>query len=241
MVPCQRRRLKADRCSGHLFAMANTKVEIVIDDQLAGSSPSRMKFNDIRLVGPLLIVALVGALMISPKFGQAEGSVGSSTICIDESRATAGGPTDLHAVGFVMPCPTTPVPTAAPTVVPTAAPTVAPTPQPPAPTVAPVPANRDFHPRGKIAGPTWMGAIEPTVHGDQVTLQFPPMLTIFVGEKNVVRVTAPGSGTVYRGLLPSNGKITFTGISNSYTVTTELITEADYCEIVPIEASDVVS
>lgn len=86
-----------------------------------------------------------------------------------------------------------------------------------------------------------MGAITPTVHGDQVTLQFPPLLTIFVGQKNVVRVTAAGGAPVYRGLLPANGKITFTGTTNSYTVTTELINHADYCEIVPIEASDVVS
>lgn len=85
-----------------------------------------------------------------------------------------------------------------------------------------------------VMGPTWLGPIVPTVAGDQITMKFPELLSVFIGQKNVVRVKGPGGGTVFVGRLPANRTISFTGLGGNYTVISELVTEADYTEIVPV-------
>lgn len=224
--------------------------ETLVDD---GAS-TRLKLNDIRIVGPLLVLLLGAAILINPGFVSADSSVGSSgstdpcseTVVADAS--VLGGLTQLcepecpdlalsaTAAGSMYYGCEEPDPCATPAPVPSPAPTTtsftifaaeAPADCEPAPGLRIV-----SPPQPEIIGPTWLGPINATEFG-VVTLQFPHLLSIFVGPQGIVRVTDTNGVLVYEGRLGADRTISFpTTGSDTYTVKTVLINRAKYTEVV---------
>ena len=213
-------------------------------DSTADVEQTRLKWNDIRIVGPLLVLVMAAAVLISPNFSGSEQSVGEVGItdpcaesAIQEAAVGAFLSDDccdnivsLASVGVAIdPCDE---PTPVPTVQPTAVPTAQPVPEPTTAAGNPVP-SRIGAPRAQVMGPTWLGPIVPDIGGTAVTLQFPDLLSVVIGD-NFVHVFDDDGVLAWEGQLPKSKQITFLWPgSDHYTVKAELITNADYTEIIP--------
>lgn len=171
------------------------------------SAGARTRWNDIRIIGPLLVATMFAAMLLNPGAVAAERSVGSIYRC---GPAAICGPCPDGSFppsvvgGFLLSeCPKQSADT---TVVPAAAP---------------------------IKGPIWLGAIQASTTAGQTTLTFPSLLGIFIDDHSV-KVTS-GGGVVYVGPLPANDKITLPGSGyGTVTVHTSLFTSANYTETVNV-------
>jgi len=196
--------------AGHSLTKKNmAEAEMLADSD--SSTNARTRWNDIRIVGPILVVLMVATMMLSPGVVSAERSVGSSStidecsefaLCIEEC------PGDIPAVvGFVSYCPE--------------------------PDPEPAPEQVDIRPAAPpIVGPIWLGAIEATTTSAGTALKFPSLLGIFI-DTATVTVTS-GGGVVYQGPLPASDVIVLPGTDYGSTVTvhTSLFTSANYTEVV---------
>ncbi len=205
-----------------------------------GAPTRKIKWNDIRIIGPVLVLVLAGALMINPSFVSSANSVGGDG-CQNFGVLNVEPCCSEQGVGFVIdPCNTpTPTATAVPptatavpptaTAVPPTATVVATAVAPSAPRVLRIPPTPAV-----IVGPTWLGPITVSESNGIVTLRFPILLSVFVGDGEV---TVSSGGLIYRGPLHSNRQISFpasTSGDTSFTIQTVLINDAGYTEVVTL-------
>jgi len=93
---------------------------------------------------------------------------------------------------------------------------------------------RDARPRQQVRGPTWLGPINPDIGGAAVTLEFPDLLSVFIGPKAIVHVFDDDGTKVFEGRLSKSNDVSFLWPgSDYYTVKAELLTTTDYTEVVP--------
>jgi len=212
-----------------------------------GAESTRLRLNDIRIVGPLLVLLLGAALLVNPSLVSAESSVGSTSLCERESFDATAGITSLPdcdpdpcddssaLVGspILSECePASECPTDTPAPAPTSGPTIFTTFAATAPEECETGSARVTAPLQEIVGPIWLGAIEATEFG-VVTMEFPPMLAMFVGPQGFVRVFDDNGSFVHEGRLGADRTISFVSNgSETYTVKTVLINRVKYTEVV---------
>ena len=187
----------------------------------------RVRWNDIRIVGPTLVLALFMAVLVNPQFASSQQSVGADLQRCNDFAFASQGAVALPApeccnviVNVIAVLPSCEEPTPVP------------------PTVTLVPPRKQVTIPGPIVGPTWLGPIAPTSSTGLITLKVPPLLGIFFGQTNEVVVTNATGDIVYKGNLATNRLMVLSapraGGSGNYTVQTTLITGPKYTEVVSV-------
>lgn len=223
----------------------------------------QVPWNDIRRVGPVLMVILAAILMINPSFVGSEASVGDAGLreCVEADDATIGvlildescddpdpcaSPSlaalpeggccivpEVIAIGGLA-FPLCPPPPPEPEPTPVESPTPAAT-----PTITQSVPPLALEPLpDPIMGPIYLGAIQvDSITSSVHRLEFPPLLARFVAT-NVVTVTDGGGDVVFEGQLGSNDRILVVNASFPLTVDVILSTQVPYVEVVPGPASN---
>ena len=202
--------------------------------------PTRMRWNDIRVVGPVLVVALLMAALVSPQFATAEQSVGFSGPTDPPSIDLCAPPALIETFAFV----SEEVNSAAahtssedccidPDLLLAVGAILLPECEEPEPAVS-TPARQFVAPPPPIEGPIWLGATQSAmVNG---SLQFhPPLLLAMMIDNNIVSIADDDGDVVYLGKLAGDIAPTLVssiGADGYYTMKTLLSTGALYTEVI---------
>lgn len=202
---------------------------------------ARMKWNDIRRIGPLLVVALAAVVMINPSSVGNNRSVGAGVdLCAPD---VAGVSLDdpcyedpcrfYNEVAVIIAGPDGECCVEETALVGASFPPCA----DPEPLVETAPAI-DYPPApDPIVGPIWLGAIkaDASIPG-LVKLTFPDLLAVFIGD-NVVTVYDADDEVAFEGHISADGTILVFSDNAPMLVKTRLITFAPYSETVGASSS----
>ena len=187
----------------------------------------RVRWNDIRIVGPTLVLALFMAVLVNPQFASSQQSVGADLQRCNDFAFASQGAVALPApeccnviVNVIAVLPSCEEPTPVP------------------PTVTLVPPRKQVPIPGPIVGPTWLGPIAPTSSTGLITLKARTVARYLLWSEDEVVVTNATGDIVYKGNLAANRLMGLTapraGGSGNYTVQTTLITGPKYTEVVSV-------
>jgi len=206
-------------------------------DECVSGAP-RMRWNDIRIVGPVLVAMLLAVSLLSPTFASADQSVGSPTVVDDDyifDPCLASGPDGaaaMPAVFIVSEC----CPDLDLVKLGVGGPSISEI-CPPEPAVAEAVKRPVYDPPAPIMGPIWLGATTASVPQGSIVLHIPTLLGMFI-EGNQIRVTNSDGEQVHVGRLSSSDTLdttmAYAGGTVELTIKTTLKTGAEYTEVVTV-------